>query len=127
MFPMNQARWQGSVDSMVDQTLSFVNLENPPGSMVFADTAGLGAGFYDITFCVNCTVACAQSRVVLEWRNAANSASLWNLGWDTTGAKSDIFNLFNLKVAAGERFRIYNYLSLSGLLMTSIIATRRAT
>ena len=126
MFPHDLARWQVSLDSLLNQTISWSNLTNPGATGIIVDTGALPAGFYDVSFEVSVNVALAVTSIVFEYRDAANSASLWNLIYFTAGARSDIYQLHNIKVALNQRFRVYLYATFTGLASVGLIVTRRA-
>ena len=74
---------------------------------LLADTGALPAGLYD--FMIHCAVAdaiIAGAGAFIEHRNAANAATLKDLGGATAGGGASIFRIENYRIALNERIRI---------------------
>lgn len=87
-------------------TWASVKSAAPTASAVQADTGALVAGDYDfdITLCASDTVAVGKG-LVLEHRNAANNATVANLGGIPASA-SDQIRLRRYTIATNERLRV---------------------
>jgi len=124
MHPSDQARWQVSVNSWLDQdTVTAYNV-TPAINEIGVDTGELPAGFYDFRVILGSTTV--YSYFAIEHRNAANDANLHSVYVVGNAYKDSITPLLNWKVAGSERLRIRFNAASGGGFTLSIIYTRRA-
>jgi len=125
MNPADEARWVGTIDSWLAQTMTFVGVSAPANGAVLADTGQLAGGQYDVFVSFATSVALGWDNLYIQWRNAANNGITWTAMLMTPGADFKSFVLRNIKVATNERFRFYVGSTFTGLVYVNIIAERR--
>lgn len=126
MKPSDQARWQGSVDSLLTQGWgSAGRLINPVNGTVLADTGALVAGYYDfiIFFACNTTIG---MYLELQHRNSGNTVTLKFQNFAILANNSYEFYLNNYKVSPWERVRVMTTSTLGCAIQISIIHNQRA-
>lgn len=126
MQPSDISRWQGSVDSWLDQGwVTAGQLINPLVNVIWADTGVLAAGYYDFTI-MFCGTTVIEVYVRLEHRDAINENNLGSFIMCNPANKTNIFDIVNYKMVSGERLRLTNLTGLIGQYSGSIIYRLRA-
>ena len=86
-----------------------------------ADTGALPAGLYDFTIHLAVAdVVAAGVGVFVEHRNAANNATLKDLGGHTPGGGGLVIEIENYRLAANERVRIVGGSAAAGAASLSV-------
>lgn len=126
MNPSDQARQVGVVDSWLGHYRPYGAIANPVGAQIICDTGQMAGGYYDIMYQMSATVAIGAGLLFFSWRNAANSAYIFQDYFHSAVANSKRGFLKGVKVAQGERFRVEAGGAVTGSLTGGIIAVRRA-
>lgn len=112
MKPSDISRWQGSVDSWLAQGSVFQVVVNPLINAILVDTSQLTAGWYDMR--VIATGTAAYPSLVIQHRNAANSASVHAFLIASGSPVAAYQNIINWKVEDNERVRLLFTTGLTG-------------
>jgi len=126
MNPSDEARWIGAAPTYIAQYMGAAGLQNPGNNSLLCDTGAVGGGWYDIFVVVTASNQLGVSNLDFQWRNAANSANVLDIPFFGYTELALSFELRNIKVGAGERFRFYITGGFTGIVGASIFAVRRA-
>lgn len=126
MNPSDQARQIGVVTAWLAQYRVSNSQTNPPNDTVLCDTNQMAAGYYDVFFGALTNCAVTMANISLQWRNAANAADLFSVGFCAANQLSYWGQLLGIQVVVNERFRLYITTGFTGTVVGFILAVRRA-
>jgi len=128
MNPSDQARQVGVVDSWLGEYKAQSAVADPQTATVYGDTGEMAGGWYDVLTTISLVDISGVGQIMIQWRNAANNATLFDLSIFPQTGNAYVFSLpwSGIKISSSERVRVYVNTGFSGFLGVAILAVRRA-